>query len=88
MKKFSGEYVLNGLMFDVQRMIRERQNPKLILGLIKKKVNFLEKPNYYKIEWWEKTKREYDEEALRLAYVDNQDTARSVMDGDDDVSYY
>ena len=89
MKKFSGEYVLNGLTFDVQRMVRERQSPKLILGLIKKKVSFLEKPRGYNIEWWEKTKEETEEEALHLAYTDERDTKGSILDGgDDDVSYY
>lgn len=62
-KKFYGEFVLQGLCFDVQRMINERQDPKIILNLIKKKVSFLEKPKniWNRIVWWnehDRTKKE------------------------------
>lgn len=54
MKKYDGATILEGMCFDVNRMIREQQNPKMILRYIQKKISFLENPKntYIKIVWW------------------------------------
>jgi hypothetical protein len=56
-KKYYGEIVLQGMCWDVERMLREKQSPKLILNLIKKKISFLEKPKWHKVIWWEKNQQ-------------------------------
>jgi hypothetical protein len=53
-RNYSAESVLNGLCFDLQRMIREKQSKKVILNLLRKKLNFLQDGDkWHHVVWWE-----------------------------------
>lgn len=51
---YDGETVLKNLLWDVDRMIREKQEPKKILKHIENKIEWLKNPDWYKVEWWKK----------------------------------
>jgi len=51
---YSIESVLNGLCFDLQRMIREKQSKKVIINLLQSKLDLLEnKSKWQGIVMWD-----------------------------------
>ena len=54
MRKYDASYVLDGFVFDLQRMRKEKQSPETILRYIEKNLRFLKnKTGYYRVIWWE-----------------------------------
>ena len=52
-RSFDGETVLKGLLFDIDRMIRDKCDPEDVLLVLRKKERFLSrKSSAYKIKWW------------------------------------
>ena len=52
---WDAETILHNLCFDIERMVREKQEPKVVIGLIEKKLHFLtHERSYEEIRWWNK----------------------------------
>lgn len=57
MRRYHARYVLLGYAYDIERMVREEQDPKDVLRFMKKKLKFLQGSNYYKVIWWNQSFR-------------------------------
>ena len=55
---YNAESELKALCYDVERMIRDKENPKLVFTMIRNKIERLENPPpYIKIHFWNEEKR-------------------------------
>jgi len=81
-KRYYANVVLEGLAFDLQRMVREKRAPKEIMNVLEKKVSFLQgnaSSKYaYKLVWWEPCRAE------RQAVKDHseEEWIENVLEGD------